>query len=149
MVVRDTPDAVVSLVRERTIVHNCSVFRGEGELGGQYVDAIRSTDPYAGVHYVEALVNPSTGRIEEVLRPSPTRVYEREIINNAGHRITVPVTLSEQNPGARLAVFIVDAMAGHSVIDVIAREEILPEARACLRDSVDALKRAAPRRRAA
>ena len=150
MVVREVQGNVVSLVHEKTVAYNCSIFRGEGELGAVFTTVLQAGEPYAGVLYVETLVNPMTGQILEVLRPSPTRIYEREVLNNAGQRITLPVTLSASNPGARLAVFIVDAQSSHAVVDVIARDEILPDARACLRESIEAFRTfSGPRQRAA
>lgn len=136
MVVRENPENILPLVRERAIAYNCSIFRAQGELGAAYAKAVKSSEPYAGVRYVETLVNPTTGQIEEILQPNPTRVYERETVNEAGKRVTVPVPLSKTNPNARLAVFVVDAQLSELVIEVIARDEILPEARECLRESV-------------
>lgn len=126
---------VESLGRE-TIEFNCSIFRGEGTLGNTYFRALSLASPYGGVHYIEALVDTMSGRIVEILLPNPKRVYEKEVVSITGKRTTVPVALSEQHPSARLAVLLVSSKSGNEIVDLIARDEIAPEARACLHESI-------------
>ncbi len=136
MVVRNVIPTLAEMLGEEVINHNRAIFRGEGALGKDFARALRSTDPYAGVYYVEALIQTTTGRVVEILQPDPTRVYEREVMNEAGERIMVPAVLSERNPAARLAALVIDAHQTGAILDVIARDEITPQARAALRESV-------------
>ena len=136
MVVRDIIPALSELLGREVIAHNSSVFRGEGSLGADFERALLASSPYGGTFFVESLVNVSNGKIVEILQPDPMRAYEKEIVNALGERITTPIELSTRNPGSRLAVFIVDATGRGAIIDVIARDEISPEARACLRESI-------------
>jgi len=136
MVVRNIIPALSDVLGREVISHNISVFRGEGMLGAEFDRALLASSPYGGTYFVESLVNVSTGKIVEILQPDPLRAYEKETVNAFGERTTSPIELSARNPGARLAVFIVDATGSGAIIDVIARDEITPEARACLRESI-------------
>ncbi|MFN8390564.1 MAG: hypothetical protein U0136_09765 [Bdellovibrionota bacterium] len=141
MVVRSSGDTP-SPIHQRTVEHNLAIFRGCGAVGHEFVSALNKLEPYAGVFYVEALINVRTGAVEEVLPPSPTRTYERETILPNGQIAMVPVVLSHKHPAARLAVFVVSATGKHEILDVVARDEIIPEARAALRDSIHASRAA-------
>lgn len=136
MVVRNVVPKVAEVLGASVIAHNCSVLQGIGELGRAFANVLHTTSPYAGMYYVEAVIQIATGQIDEILMPDPKRVYEKEVINLAGKSEMVPVPLSRKFPNGRLAVFLVDAHAPHQVMDVIARDEISPQARACLRQSV-------------
>jgi len=136
MVVKNILLSQADLLGKETISDNCAVLRGAGPLGITYFRALSLSCPYGGVHYIETLVDTATGRIVEILLPDPKRIYEREILDASGVRKTVPVKLSVSNPSARLAVLLVSAQMPHDVVDVIARDEIAPEARACLHECI-------------
>ena len=135
MVIRDFSGIQISPLLQEVVEHNLSVFRGERQLGGDFELAIERSAPYAGAYYIESLVDTVSGRIVEILLPDPKRSYEREVIGRDGKRSMVPLCLSTKNPAARLAVFIVSAKDTSEIFDVIARDEISPDARATLYES--------------
>jgi hypothetical protein len=122
---------------QRACAHNIAVFRGRGSLGADFFRAAALSKPAAGYRCVEGLIDVTSGKIVEILQPDPLREYEQEYQLANGETRTVQLVLSTVHPQARLALFLVAASDGFEVIDVIARDEILPEARACLRESID------------
>ncbi len=138
MVIRNIHPAVPAFLGNEVIAHNSSIFRGEGALGKDFVQALVASKACAGSYFIEALVNATSGKIVEILQPNPFREYEQEVTTSSGEQITVPVELSRRNPSAQLAVFVVDAVANRGIVDVIARDEITSEARAALSASIGA-----------
>ena len=123
MVVRNIVGNIPPAAYQFALEHNLDVFRGIGDLGGDFVRALAKSEPYAGLRYVEALINSSTGAIESITMPNPNRFQQEELFPD-----------SDRNR----AVFLVDALRADKILDVIARDELIPEARACLQASVNA-----------
>lgn len=103
------------LIMER-ILHivesNTAILSGIGDLGKAFLDAQNFVEPQSGLFYIEALIDPATGQILEVLRKDPLRSYEKPFRQRSGELSVVAAPLSKRFPKAELVTFVVDAQSG-------------------------------------
>lgn len=110
------------------VATNLATLRGEGPIGRKLTLAISRTLPYGGHYRVEALIEPSSGEIVDILLPDPTRRYTITVVKNDGMQMSVPAVFSADFPHAKLSVLHLDASNQHQIVDVSCWEFISADA---------------------